>query len=300
MQIPPVIKLCVHSAPVPHRTHKAGLCLGIQLISRTWHTYQKNQPQLLFAFQGIQQWWCCCKGYEHSFCHLAFFCRAILYLGHWKEEECLKKKEISAKLTYLNCSALENNTGSGRNNRRDLAGTCVMPAQSNQSLLSNMRTRQALLKQCPFFTQHHVPLSLLLLSVPIPEPCWCCSLSWSRSCVRLRSLLGRDTPTTASKPCQDESVPPGAQLPSLPDCQETMPLGMPVSATMSDTRTARAAKVMQIPSDFWRGWVFGETGSLWGKPEKTNHRFVNHSHPCLCLTGKLCQTQELLMLLPSS
>lgn len=56
-----------------------------------------------------------------------------------------------------------------------------------------------------------------------------------------------------------------------------MPLGMPESATMSDTRTARAAEVMQIPSDFWRGWVFGETGSLWGKPEKTNHRFVNQS-----------------------
>lgn len=39
---------------------------------------------------------------------------------------------------------------------------------------------------------------------------------------------------------------------------------------MSDTHPARAGEVMQIPSDLWRGWVFGETGSLWGKPENTN------------------------------
>lgn len=45
-----------------------------------------------------------------------------------------------------------------------------MPAQSNQSLLLNMRTRQALLKQCPFSTQHHIPLSFFLLLVPISEP----------------------------------------------------------------------------------------------------------------------------------
>jgi len=31
---------------------------------------------------------------------------------------------------------------------------------------------------------------------------------------------------------------------------------------MSDTRTAEAGEVMQIPSDLWREGVFGETGSL--------------------------------------
>lgn len=39
---------------------------------------------------------------------------------------------------------------------------------------------------------------------------------------------------------------------------------------MSDTHPAQAGEVMQIPFDLWRGWVFGETGSLWRKPENTN------------------------------
>lgn len=70
----------------------------------------------------------------------------------------------------------------------------------------------------------------------------------------------------------------GTQLLSLPACQETMPL---VCAILSDTPTARAGKIMQTPSDFWKGWVSGETGSVWGKPEKTNRCSVNHSHHCL-------------------
>lgn len=48
---------------------------------------------------------------------------------------------------------------------------------------------------------------------------------------------------------------------------------------MSDTHTAQAGEVTQIPSDLWRGWVFGETGSLWEKPEKSKHHFVNHTYP---------------------
>lgn len=49
---------------------------------------------------------------------------------------------------------------------------------------------------------------------------------------------------------------------------------------MSDTCTTQAGEVMQIPSNLWRGWVFRETGSLWGKPEKNKpplHELLIHS-----------------------
>lgn len=168
--------------------------------------------------------------------------------------------------------------GSGRNNRRDLAGTCVVPARSNSSLRLNMRSRQALPKQCPFF--HPAPHS--------SQPSTVFGADFRILLVLFTQLHGALGASCAEPPRAQRTDPARMSqcrrehnFHSLPECQETMPLGMPASATLTDTRTARAGKAMQIPSDFWRGWVFGEIGSVWGKPEKTNQHFVNHSHHCL-------------------
>lgn len=113
------------------------------------------------------------------------------------------------------------------------------------------------------------------------EPCWCCSLCPPGSCVRLWA------------PAQPKTLPgwvsaAGAQLPLAPWVPASPASANASRATLTDTRTARAGKVMQIPSDFWTGWMFGETVSLnshlrcfLGEPGKTTHHFVNHRHHCL-------------------
>lgn len=66
-----------------------------------------------------------------AFVILCFLLRPFYVYDIEKNQMALKKNEMSAKLTYLNCSALENNIGSGRNKKKALTGTCVIMAHSN-------------------------------------------------------------------------------------------------------------------------------------------------------------------------
>lgn len=89
----------------------------------------------------------------------------------------------------------------------------------------------------PFFTQHHIPLSLLVL---ICEPCWC------------RSLWG---------PAGCEA--PGAQPHPAPTAGQPPP---PAPAPQPGWHTS--SRNWHIPPDPCRGWVAGEAGRLWGSQEK--------------------------------
>lgn len=121
----------------------------------------------------------------------------------------------------------------------------------------------------PFFTQHHIPLSLLVL---ICEPCWCCSL-WG-SC-RVRGSRSR----------RERSLTQPAGQPPLP-----VPAPQPGVAHIQQELAHPSWPLQRMG-----GW--GSRQAL-GEPGKTRQCFVSHAHRCLCLSGKLCQAQELLMLLP--
>lgn len=124
----------------------------------------------------------------------------------------------------------------------------------------------------PFFTQHHIPLSLLVL---ISEPCWCSPFGGPAGC---------EAPGAAGSAA---SPSPGCRTPA-PASASTAALGH---------RSSRSWAHPSWPLERMGAW--GSRQAL-GEPGKTNQCFMSHAHRCLCLSGKLCQARELLMLLPSS